>query len=69
MHVIPDRELLTRQRLVVTLDDGRWETELEVLVEKGVKRTAGDGIVVVLEVLATQKEDIVLGPVGGVQLL
>ena len=60
MLVVPDGELLGRQRIEVLLDHRRREAELEMLVEEGVEGGARDGVVIVREVLAAQEEDVVL---------
>ena len=55
--LIPDGELVTPERLVVALDDGFPEAELEVAVEPRVERRTRDRIVIVREMFAALEHD------------
>lgn len=60
---IPDGELLAGERFEIGFDDGGFEAEFEVVIEKGVKRGAADGVVGVGKDFASLEEEVILGGV------
>ena len=63
MPIIPDGKLLGFEDRVIAFDDRFLEAEFEVAVEPRIKGGAGNGIVVVREVLASLEHYIVRAPI------
>ena len=67
--VVPDRQLLLRQRLIVAFDDRGLEAQLEVLVQQRVEARARHRVVVMREVFAALERHEVLLAVETVEFL
>ena len=59
MLIIPDGELLAGKRLVIAFDHGLFLSQFEMTIEPGVKRGAGNGIVIMRKMFATFEHDVI----------